>query len=414
MLGNCYKAIIYKLLFTSLSFSPLFITGHVFGKNNSRPWIFQHSASSGSIIRNYDTHIPVGRSLYHEIAALRFSDGSKLWHKSFIYPYSGLAANYASYGNDTVLGSSFSVYPMWIIQGRKGRKLGYSVKLGVGLSYFSNKFDITGNNQNELISSKLTNITLFGANFTYSPLPYISFFAGCNFVHYSNGHTSIPNTGINDKMLSLGLMYSFGSFALEKPMGASYPQGSYSRGARLNARAGRGWHEMATNPSTSGGPTFPVLNFALFASKQLSPVNDIHAGFYCTYYDGYYSFMLLEQMYEGRERAESFVHSVFFGHEFLIGRFGFAQELVVNYRNSFYGQYLFERHYHEQKLPDVIKKYLGLRLSFDYYLLGHANSPGTNVYLGANLKTVVSKADYVEMHIGLKLPQFTKRTASAH
>jgi len=361
---------------------------------------FAYSFHRGKVLKNYDPDFPVKNSQYHEIAVLWQMDGRKSWHEPFCYPLSGLALNYARFGNDTILGSAIGLMPQWVIQARKGKKLQINFRLGVGLAYFTEYYDRVDVPENEVVSSTVTNITSFGGALSYHIFPTLSVFAGVSIFHYSNGHTSIPNMGINDRPYSFGLLYTPRPAKL-----VSVPQKfDYDKKLHLNFRIGRGVHEMAESTLPVGGPLFPVYNFALFVSKQVSRVNNLHLGMYATYYSGFYHYLMFERRkFQGEERKNSFVYSAFAGHEFLIGHFGFTQELLFNVWNPFYKEVKFKKSYEEYASSERLAIYLGLRLQFDYYPFKRADVHENNVYLGMNLKTIVSKADYVEFHVGYSL-----------
>lgn len=359
----------------------------------------QYALHRGHVSKNYDTEFPLTGSICHQISVLRVTDGSRHWHRHYRYPLSGIGMSYMRFGNDTVLGSAIGLFPQWVIEGRKGKRLTYSFSLGAGLAYFTRYYDRMSNPENELIGSRITNITIIGFRLNFQASPYWQVFAGASLFHYSNGHTAIPNMGLNDRPYSFGIAYR----PRTRPISTVFTDALGDRRIRFNIRIGRGMQEMAGSTFPVRGPSYPVYNLAIFASKLVSYVNNLHLGLYATYYSGYYNFMLLEQIYQGQERRRSFVYSAFAGHEFLIGHFGFTQELVVNFHNPFYRELYYRRYYEPEDFPQNLPLYLGLRLQFDYYPFKQAVVRKNNIYVGANLKTIVSKADYVELHIGCSL-----------
>lgn len=359
----------------------------------------QYAQHRGHVSKNYDTEFPLSGSICHQISILRVTDGSRQWHRHYRYPLSGIGMSYMRFGNDSVLGSAIGIFPQWVMEGRKDKRLTYSFSLGAGLAFFTRFYDRKTNPENELIGSRITNITTIGFHLNYQVTSHWQAFAGASLFHYSNGHTAIPNMGLNDHPYSFGFAYR----PLTVPRQPSVAEEPADRRIRFNIRFGRGMQEMAGSTFPVKGPSYPVYNLALFASKLVSDVNNLHLGMYATYYSGYYDFMLLEQIYQGEERRRSFVYSAFGGHEFLIGHFGFTQELVVNLHNPFYRELYYRRYYEQETFPQNLPLYLGLRLQFDYYPFKAATVRKNNLYVGANLKTIVSKADYVELHIGCSL-----------
>ena len=86
-----------------------------------------------------------------------------------------------------------------------------NVKLGTGFAWFTNPYDKIDNTENKLVGSHITNATELSLAVWFAFLPEWRIEAGTSFLHFSNGHTSIPNLGLNDVTAKVGIMYTPGT-----------------------------------------------------------------------------------------------------------------------------------------------------------------------------------------------------------
>ena len=146
------------------------------------------------------------------------TDGSKTWHHAYNFPSWGLSLN----GYDLqspYLGNAAALRIFYDLPLSRNRMLG--LKMGLGVAYLENAFDLNDNFYNSAIGSH-GNVAL-GLNL-YSRLKLSQNWIlkpGIGIHHFSNGALTLPNTGINIAMLKLLLTYSPTGFEtprrIEKP-----------------------------------------------------------------------------------------------------------------------------------------------------------------------------------------------------
>jgi hypothetical protein len=83
----------------------------------------------------------------------------------------------------------------------------FNFRIGTGIAFFTNKFNLDYNPDNVVISSSIN--AVMQARFEYSRkvADHVSLLAGVGLNHYSNGALRKPNLGVNLPTLSLGLTY---------------------------------------------------------------------------------------------------------------------------------------------------------------------------------------------------------------
>lgn len=124
--------------------------------------------------------------------------------------YQGIGVAYYNFGNKPELGNPTAVY---LFQGARLARLGARLSLdyswNFGLSFGWKAYDEHSNSFNQMMGSKLN--AYLNANFylNWMLTRKLDLRAGLSLTHFSNGNTSIPNTGLNTSGLNIGLSYNF-------------------------------------------------------------------------------------------------------------------------------------------------------------------------------------------------------------
>ncbi|MBK8807826.1 MAG: acyloxyacyl hydrolase [Bacteroidales bacterium] len=171
--------------------------------------IFSYNYHNGSISQKEYSY-PLKRSHYAEFGFLWQTNGKKQWHHDYHFPEVGFGLAIGNHGNDTIYGNSIAVYPIWRYRIFERKYFKMSARLAIGLAYFFNPYNRLENPYNYLIGSRINNYTSFGLLFHFTPHKNISINAGANLFHYSAAHALIPNLGLNDMPLTLGISYKIG------------------------------------------------------------------------------------------------------------------------------------------------------------------------------------------------------------
>ncbi len=361
--------------------------------SQKQTYLLRFHASQGKVINNFKELPPYSNSQYFECDLLRNTNGSKEWHAQYLFPEIGVSFLYGNLGNDSILGSMYSAYPTWYFHVFRTRKLGALIKAGVGFAYFNSPFNIHTNQKNIIIGSHITNITTFSFLLRYQLTQSIQLSSGVSFVHFSNGHLRIPNVGANDLRYSLGVHYA--------PMRENLPKArktyDWDTTFNFNVRIGMGLHEMAGTIRPIGGKLFPIYCAAAYVSKQKG-IHNMYVGLHAKYYEGFYNYIRIEDLYPGSEHVKSMVLSSFIGHEFLVGRWSFVQEIAQKFYNPFFND-ISPYQPVEQKQKITAKNILSARIGFRYYVLKPAMQQKNNLAVGLFIKTNLAQSDYVECNV---------------
>jgi hypothetical protein len=349
--------------------------------------------SVGSIIKNYPEFPERGLSKGIQFEIFLKTNGRKEWHRQFHHPHIGLIFSHYNLGNEEILGSVSGMQAFLRIPLFKRNQLNhFFFKPAIGFAWFSKPYDKVKNPENLLMGSHLSNITTmeleYGRRLTFNVEGLISI----GFAHFSNGHTSLPNVGINFPSLSAGVRYSPEYKTVIDTIVCFRKQRW-----RLNAEASLGMQEFGETTEPTDGRKYPVYGASLFLSRTTNLIHSWSLGFTWNYYTSFYDFIKAEELFNKHERWHSGTLILFGGHEFVAGHVGIDTRLGLYVTNSFRNKYSREIiHFVEQ-----IKLLNTNRLGLNFYLYPPAYQT-TNAWIGMFIKANAGQADFVGLSAGIR------------
>jgi len=375
------------------------ITLHVIAQKHDtlNPYVYRANVLNGNVKDIFSDLPPHKESTYLELEWHKQANQNIEWENTYFFPERGYTFLYGNLGNDSVMGSVFSIYPSWYFSVLRTKRIGLLLKAGVGFAYFNKPFNLYNNPTNIFVGSNITNITNIGASLRIRLTNNLHVSTGASFVHFSNGHVKAPNVGINDNRYYLGLQYT----PNQKTYTRIHPPKDDKNPLLYNVRLGLGLHESSSVIRPIGGQIYPIYNAAFYVSKQKN-YHDFYIGLYFMYYEGFYNFIKHEDLYLNKEHINSMVISSFIGHEFLFKRFSFVQEIGQKIYNPLFNDYgPFQPEYIKGEL--TAKNILSARLGFFYYWLNDAKIQKNNLATGLFIKSNSVQADFVEINLSYSL-----------
>lgn len=279
--------------------------------------------------------------------------GEKYWQQSYNYPDWGVSFIYQDFKTEA-LGENFGLYGHYNFYFLKRR---FMFRIGEGVAYNTNPFDLETNFKNISYGSHLVASTYLMFNYSHENIfRNIGLQAGVSFVHHSNGSFKAPNSGTNILGFNVGLKYNVDEE--EKQYVTSEIDTDYSEKIRYNLLVRAGVNE---GDFYNLGQS-PFYVFSAFADKRLNYQSTIQLGV---------EFFISEFLKKEIEyRKASFPNSgltgdedykrasIFVGHEFRLGKFAIPTQLGY----YFYWPYKYEtraytrvgvKHYFSDKLFGV-------------------------------------------------------------
>lgn len=298
----------------------------------SAPMVAQSAGDSSPLVRSWGLRLHQGTVLIHSRdvrpiansyprgleANLAWQKTSrKAWESCLCYPRLGIALTAWDYDNPEVLGwgltNMFYIEPVF----NAYRKLSFSVKAALGLSWQSNPHDPETNPLNLSYSTAVAFPLSLGASLHYQVAPQWSLDLTGMYNHFSNGGIREPNKGINWPTASLGV-----SYFVEPPAFQERPRTDWRDESAPRNRFDITFFTGIEQPGSSPYVYFPGLEFKF--SRQLARLSALTAGL--EYYHDRSDRYDLEEV---TRNVHPHKLGLAAGHEFLLGRFIFGQQFGV-------------------------------------------------------------------------------------
>ncbi len=332
----------------------------VLGLRSHYGFILPHSKAIASLANSN----PYGLELNIEKLLIKESS----WRKCYCESKAGLLVSYFNFDNPTILGSGVStaIYFEPLIAARK--RLFYSVRGSLGLSYLTRVFDATQNPDNQFFSMPIS--FLLGVNFNaYYRLNQNTLLnVAAHYNHISNGGFKMPNKGMNFPTIGVGVFYSWQSLVI--PDRRLFTKPPINKKWRRQVWA-FGSLKTVSEPDSLPNEHATVYGLAANIGKQIGRYHALHAGLEFTV-DGFAKTMVART----RQNKDYHQLTTFIGHELLLGKFIFSQQIGLYLYNPFHR-------------TDAIYQRYGLGYQFSKHLL-----------VAASLKAHRQVADIFDLRVG--------------
>ena len=130
--------------------------------------------------------------------------GLNEWERRYNYPDWGFSFIYQDLDNEFI-GDVYAIYSHYSFYFLK--RAAY-LKIGQGIGYATNPFDIVDNKKNTAFGSHLLSATFLQLNYQKALFKNISLQGGLTVTHYSNGNVRAPNNSANSITANIGVVYA--------------------------------------------------------------------------------------------------------------------------------------------------------------------------------------------------------------
>jgi len=314
-----------------------------------------------------------------EVGASWSLSGKKAWHHLYNHPKVGLKAMTFRLGNPDIFGNAYALIPSitWDIRKRKNFRLQWT--MGGSLSYIDKAFDRVDNPENIVMGAHLNYLFQIGIQGVWRTHKPVQLLAGIDLSHFSNGHTSHPNIGINIPALSVGIAYQppkEQTFSPESPPKMS----QHKRGIYPGIKLGYGFAKL----QSKDGPLYSAYTATAFLNKDIKHKFNLKAGTEWFFLSSIHDFLQNQNEPEPTNRAWAATGGILYlGFEAMMGR----MSLIANV-----GPYI--------KRPAIMEYTLYTKMGFQVYLFDQQVRRKNQAFIGVYVHAHSGQADFVETGIG--------------
>lgn len=362
-----YKLVVLILFFTSTLFSQENEeTSSFIDVNYFTGTIARHNKDISHLVKNHPDGLIVGYNFK--------TFGKKRWQQAYNYPDWGVSFVYHNPHN-SILGENYGVFGHYNFYLLK-RHLFFRV--GSGITYNTNPFDLDENFKNNAYGSSLMSSTYLMLNYNKKHI-YKGFGlqGGISLLHYSNGNIKAPNSSTNSLTVNIGVQYDFSEEKEQTFITSSFDR--FTEPITFNFVIRGGLNE--SDYIGLGQQPFAVVS--AYADKRISFLSTLQFGaeaFFSKFLQKQAEYTAAAFPTSGITGDEDYKRvGVFVGHELHIHKFAIVSQL---------GYYVY--------YPYEFEGRVYLRAGMNYYFTKH-------IFGAVTLKSHGAKAEAIEFGVGYRI-----------
>ncbi|MCS6796871.1 MAG: acyloxyacyl hydrolase, partial [Raineya sp.] len=299
----------------------------------------------------------------------RYHLGKLAWEQDFRYPQTSFALTYFNYQNP-IIGHSLAVSANMLLPIYRHTKHNLQFKIGTGIAFATNPFDIENNFQNNVLSNVWSYVMQGGFWWNYHLNSHWKLKTGLQITHYSNGAFKLPNAGVNVITAFVGTSYVFNP---EKIIYSQIEKEPFQPKWYLQNTFSGSLIETEINQPRKHS----VFNLGLYVARDVSRKHRLNAGLDISWNEGI-KYQIDQKFANATSKPDYRRISVVIGDEITFGDMSLNIQLGYYIRRQF-----------EAKTDMPFYQRYGLKWYFH-----------KNIFAGLLLKTHASVAECAEFTLG--------------
>lgn len=338
----------------------------------------------------------------------------KQWRLGASSPKTGFSFGITDFGNTEKIGIAYAVMPFMEVGLFRKKSNRWNLNIGMGVSYIDTQFDQDTNPLNQGVTTKFN--WTFRSFFYYDLIKKKStnWRIGFGYTHYSNGHTKLPNQGLNSFLVSLSSSIGQESNSFVEQITEKKYEKDKSSQMYMSLRTGIGQNVL----SRVFNDKKEVYSIAISTGKIINRNFKFGTGLYYRFYEQYYDYikenraLIQDQVPFFRENPYRYATNfgAFVTTELFLGHVGIEFDIGINFYKPFYKidwqlsqGYFYNNEY--TRLGELnsyykIKRTVSSRLGVKYYLFNTYKLNRNNFFLGAHINSNLGQADFSELSLG--------------
>lgn len=353
---------------------------------------------SGMIINNYiyfDSFPKRKPALLMELKFGKQTTGAKKWQKHYGFPQVGVSAIGGYMGNTRQFGYMLGLLPNVALNTKNKAKWSMKIRMGLGAAYFNQPYDSISNPYNILIGSNITILAIADFYFLRNISKNLDFEFGLSAIHASNGHTGLPNVGLNMATVNTGFKYYFNKGVTKY---INDMDTTVNKKLKYIIRFGTGTHKFGNERGPTNSPSYKIYDAAFYLAKPVGKLGSAMVGLGYKYYSSFYEKILEGNLYDGNYHLKSSVFTLLLAYEFEMGQMSLLAQGGINVYKPFWNNFL-ELIGDKSNIYTQTKGLISSRLGLQYYFF-NKEKYHKNIYLGLYVKANLGGADFVSFGTG--------------
>ena len=353
-----------------------------------------HTGRMLDIFPNFPSHTR------HNMLSLSWSTRHySYWYKAWHEPETGITLTYHDLGNPSVLGYGIGLQYQMLLKRRFRPRWRYFGRARLGGIYNTKHYDYIDNPANIVTGSRFSFLVSLGGGLEFKPSTRSRIILEGSMWHSSNGHTNLPNVGMNTPMLSLAYRYYLKEevyMNVPKPVDSCQVRPWYPV---MNIAIGTNENGSTTRPTNGEKYQKYLVGFGF--QKRYKPAFRLSLTLEAYYDEAYRFFVESEELSPDRNAfLQSSAVMILLGHEFIYNHFSIIFQGGINVYNPTL-DYLI-RNDRDPSTISLVKRYVPGRFAVRYYLKNLWQFMGSP-FAQLGVKSNLGQADYLEFGLGFTL-----------
>lgn len=355
----------------------------------------------GGIVPNYPNYPKTGISKGFSISLGKTNFSNSHWANYYNKPSYGVSFSYIESGNTVELGKEYGSSLFLDLSTNINSKQLWYFRTSIGTTYFSRFYEKGTNERNKIIGSHWN--WRFKA-FLFRDLivqKNYSLRLGAGYIHSSNGHTQLPNFGMNAAMLSISCrFYRDNPYLSPDNFKRSDNYTKAKRNHFFQNRIGLGFHEYGGTLKPVGGDKKGVYAISFAYGLVFNDQLKLRSGFTYRYYQHYFEEIQNNDSVKLSPSTWSASNLYWLlGIEYVIGNFAIDIEGGINLHKPFY-KYHFKQHERKIAIHKFLKSTFPMRMGLNVYLFKPERKKIFNAFIGASINANFGQADFSQLNVG--------------
>jgi len=336
---------------------------YAIGGSVFKGFIYRHTSKIAHLITDH----PGGFEIY----AQKNTYGNREWQSMYNYPDIGISLVYIDYNNDQ-LGKSIGalLYNDFYLTSHRNKNY-LKWKIGGGLGYHSNHYDIDENPKNNILSTDFSYSLQTRLEYGFNIKEW-TITSAISLTHFSNAAIKKPNKGVNVISLNLGALRNTSNYTLERiPLDPNF---QFDRKVHFNMHIAGGF----TSTILVKDKKFLSMNVSMYMDKRVSRRSILNGGldFFANY--AFKEQIRYDQNLDGPPPDFKRI-GIMAGYELYMGR----TAILIQMGYYIYSPYEFDSRVYQ-------------RYGFKYHITDH-------LFASIYLKALWANAEMAEWAIGFRI-----------
>jgi len=361
--------------------------------------VIEIEAVGGYIVPNYPNY-PAHNPLFGFWGSVGKIHNNSTFSEHYNYPQTGFTLGYINLGNSKVFGDQLFLLPYLSLNTSKEKLNSWWFRFGLGAAYFTTFFDSIDNINNVAIGSSFTWAFQAALHKKWHLNNTTNIKIGGHYLHASNGHTQLPNFGLNSAAVSVALEYFPNKNNQTNNLGTK-TKNTFKKQWLIQVSQGVGMHELGATAHPIGGPKKEVYASKISVGLVFSNHLKIHSGFAYRFYQQYYDDILKNNLLPYVINPTSSASNVYYfiGSEFLFGHVGINIEGGLNLHKPYFN-YFYPHYENSSNFDFWLKKLFCTQLGLNLYALNTQKFYKFNTFVGVHLNANFGQADFTAISAG--------------